>query len=313
MKRISETLMAMPPTGHPLVEAARDALKLPARNHAPVEGDHWRPACDRFVLPGDWPDVLQRAFGDAESMLAAATNARVPLVPCFVEHDAIALYCHGAVEAPTVTVFVRPSRVDAPLPVCSFVMDHGEGSGFLAPSASIHLEAGAYAFGYCDDQGENKDPAFFGLMKVAVATLAALSSPRVTSVRRVLPSMLDRARAARSRRRAQVGVPLSSYNKVEFVLPKTALHRGQVRPVESFAGLRGHMVVGHWRLIDGVLEPYWLWVDGHCRGNADLGWVSKERRVVRHDDLRRGFLMPERDGHPGERLPAVRGGRRHER
>jgi hypothetical protein len=35
--------------------------------------------------------------------------------------------------------------------------------------------------------------------------------------------------------------------------------------------------------------------------------------VVRYDDLRRGFLMPERDGHPGERLPAVRGGRRHDR
>lgn len=97
-----------------------------------------------------------------------------------------------------------------------------------------------------------------------------------------------------------------SHNVVNMVLPKTCEHRGEIKSVESFAGKRGHLTVGHWRLIEGILTPYWTWVDGHKRGNAELGWVTKERHVkFSPDKARRGFLVPQAPGRRGQRLQAV--------
>ena len=129
MKRISETLMAMAPTGHPLVEAARDALKLPARNHAPVEGDHWRPACDRFVLPGDWFEALDQVFDSLDARLAAISVARAPLLPCFIECGKLGFFLYGDATSPNVTAFERSDRSRV-VPIVTFVLSEANKARF---------------------------------------------------------------------------------------------------------------------------------------------------------------------------------------
>lgn len=111
------------------------------------------------------------------------------------------------------------------------------------------------------------------------------------------------------RRRLGHDHPIFSYKRVNLILPQTVHYRGEERDIGSFEGMRGHLVIGHWRLIDGVAEPFWTWIDGHERGDRDLGWITKERRVTVTDDLvheRRGFLIPADIGQHGERRIARR-------
>lgn len=65
------------------------------------------------------------------------------------------------------------------------------------------------------------------------------------------------------------------------------------------------MVIGHWRLIDGVPEPFFVWIEGHERGDRGLGWIAKERHVKLAGGVRRGFDLPTDAGVPGERRIAV--------
>ena len=299
MRSLADRLLAMPATRHPMIEAARDALKLPDRNHVPVDGDHWRAACDRFVLPPDWLVVLNQVFDDQVSRADALLYARVPLVPCWIECPEMAIFVSGSSECPQATVFAMGDRFVSP--TVAMTMDD---------AARRAWESGHEVDLWVSDHirmHEDGQHLIHAAMTFAACTLAALTSPRVTSTRRVLPSPVDRARAARARRRAQAGRPVWSHNVVEFVLPRTALHRGVVKPMESFASMRGHSVVGHWRLIDGVLEPYWVWIDGHDRGNKALGKITKSREVTLPAGVHpKGFFRPEIVGHKGQRLPARR-------
>lgn len=305
MRSLADRLLAMPATRHPMIEAARDALKLPDRNHVPIDGDHWRAACDRFVLPPDWSETLDAVFSDWISKCEAFRSGRAPLVPCWIEGRNFALHIFGSCAEPNCTIFTRALSGVGPL--LTFVLSESNRSRFLSGGV-FEYRTEAVIEELFNGLSEDQAGLFLrSYLVVAVCTLAALTSPRVTSVRRVLPSPVDRARAARARRRAQVGRPVWSHNLVEFVLPRTALHRGVVKPMESFAGMRGHSVVGHWRLIDGVLEPYWVWIDGHDRGNKALGKIVKSREVTLPADVHpKGFFRPDVIGHKGQRLPARR-------
>ena len=136
--------------------------------------------------------------------------------------------------------------------------------------------------------------------------IALTNSPRAAVARR---KRLDDDAASRAMRlrRFQRGRPIFSYNQVDLVIPKTCIYRGELRAVESFEGVRGHMVIGHWRLIEKVLEPFWVWINGHKRGDCERGWIVKQRNVTYvSGGIRRGFAIPSDYGEAGEHRKAVR-------
>ncbi|MBA5778227.1 hypothetical protein H2509_13950 [Stappia sp. F7233] len=302
MRLLADRLLAMPPTSDPLIEAARNALKLPDRNHAPVDGDHWRGVCDRFVFDHEeCGRLLPALFDDPESREAAIQVARAPIVPCWIELGNFAWLAIGTPEATQLVLFQKVENMA--FPWCSSVLsdrlrDGGDYEVAFTPKADT---VRGIKPGVAD--------TILKMQRLVIFLLAAISShSRVAAARRILPSSVDRARQASAKRRAQRGRPVFSYNRVEFVRPYTAIHRGVLKPAESFAGMRGHFVIGHWRLIDNELQPYWTWVDGHPRGDESLGHVTKERGVdlSRIIGNRRGFDLPGFAGKPGQRVEARR-------
>lgn len=60
------------------------------------------------------------------------------------------------------------------------------------------------------------------------------------------------------------------------------------------------------RDFDFVRDALRLPIDGHHRGNDDVGYVTKERHVeFAGGGVRRGFAVPRYFGKPGERAAAV--------
>lgn len=299
---LADRLLAMPPTRDPWIERARDALKLPDRNHAPVDGDIHRPAVERFVFDrASWTALRDLIGDDPQSKSAALDSAKLPAPEFWLECEVFGWH-------------FTADDAGAAIGVC-FLFDERGNSLPLAAFRPVQwrtddLSVRCLAFGEHLLRTEHPDAwRWLRFTHCAAYLLAAITSPRVTSVRRVLrsPASSSVADRAFARRRAQRGRPVFSYNQVDLVLPKTALHRGVLKPVESFAGMRGHMVIGHWRLIDGVLDPFWVWVDGHARGDFALGAITKERHVrLDAEAARRGFRLPADAGRPGERRPAER-------
>ncbi|MDR6952314.1 hypothetical protein J2X65_001669 [Ancylobacter sp. 3268] len=290
MKLLADRFLLDRPRGH-IENEAHGLLKLPKANHLPSPAP--TALCDRFVFGERDFQALQYAALDVE---AAPPGDRLP-VPCnpmwidiagrygwlisggiaYAFHDCAhwGIRCVGQV-----CLTVNPDD-NLWVDLSDFAWDA------LIRSAAEGIQAATAA-------------------GAVVKIIYALSSPRAATARRVVPGVgLDRGLKAFALRRAQRGLPVFSYNKVELIRPQTALYRGELRSAESLSGTRMHMVIGHWRLIDGVIEPYWIWVDGHSRGNPDLGTIVKERHVrLSPDAFRKGFRVPADAGHTGERRVA---------
>ncbi len=140
-------------------------------------------------------------------------------------------------------------------------------------------------------------------LRHAIALTAAIVSPRMATIeRRVIGGLA-------ARRRAQRGYPVFSHNVVTLKIPETSLQRGEVRETTTAGGRRSSVVRGHWRLIawpkDG--DPYWTWVAEHKAGDEALGVIVKTRVVKLNGmETRRGFVVPQFAGAPGQRVPARR-------
>ncbi len=275
-----------------------DALRLPGTNHAPI-GNDAQPMCERFVfdreavhalgsIEGRWGDDVRRLGG-------------VPIVldRMWIEAD-VDNRCRVGwlIRDDVASCVVHFTRLRTSLHVgdcmLSSFADH-RGSYCFTPAGEGFIEGAAWSRGQL----------YYTIVGV-IPHLLALASPRAATSRRILPGAgLDKGVKAFALRRAQRGVPVFSYNRVELVRPQTAMYRGEVRTAESVAGMRLHQVIGHWRLIDGVIEPYWIWIDGHERGDEKLGTIVKERHVrLDRGGMRRGFRLPAYVGRPGERVVA---------
>lgn len=307
MKLMADRLLSMPPTGDEYLERARCVLKIPSRNHTVDASNFTNPGCDRYVFDREDVNALSDHFEeDAESRLLATEYARLPSDPCWLECENLGFLVWKDGQGAVPLVGFIGGRGHALVGSLAYV-DFGQiktldaiGKGRTKIEL---LQTGRRVV----SSGSLKASQVSSLLFKAIVMMAAMSSPRVTTVRKVSRdvSALNSAERAFRMRRAQRGRPVFSYNKVDLVLPKTALHRGVLKPAESFAGMRGHFVMGHWRLIDGVLEPYWTWVDGHKRGDPELGWITKERHVDLSRVTRRGYLVPAQEGHPGQRVRAI--------
>lgn len=102
------------------------------------------------------------------------------------------------------------------------------------------------------------------------------------NVRRAVTAMpavaSDKLQAARLRRHR---LPLLSFNVVKHSLPKNEIQRDEVQCSHG-PGVRRHRVIGHLRKLScGRIEPVWIWVASHWRGDAELGVVLREHHVQR--------------------------------
>ncbi|MCS0501402.1 hypothetical protein [Ancylobacter mangrovi] len=296
MKLLADRLMLSRPKGD--VEGwALTTLKTPGTNHAPAAGPV--ALCDRFVFDQVALKALRGStfdFGD-DAARVTPTPAECAWIDVTASHG----WLVSGDTAYAIFDFGRAwgIRHAATVPLVGDVNN------------DIFVRFSDFVQTTFDrrDEVDTKLRAYLGRAAGLVHKfLMALASPRAATSRRVLPGAgLDRGQKAFALRRAQRGVPVFSYNKVDMIRPGAAMHNGVLRSVESAAGTRLHMVIGHWRLIDGVVEPYWIWVDGHQRGDAELGTIVKERHVrLDTGGMRRGFRLPEQVGHKGQRTRAVR-------
>ena len=308
MKTLADYIVRAKPTRFDNDEfrLARQMLRLPARNHSPHPTHAGQ--CDRFVLSHGFVEAFDREIDslDGDSKHALVASAK-PLLPQFwIE---------------------QTSKVFDDTEQCGWLFDGDEVHCFYGfPRGCIHIGSYSAIFSALDANmqvvgtkssalmmlgdryGIDEDHLFSHLGVRALAVVSAIGSRRTAVTRRVIPSD-DAASHAFQRRRLQRGWPIFSYNQVDLILPQTCIYRGETRQVASFNGMRGHMVIGHWRLIAGALEPYWIWVDGFERGDRSRGWIVKNR-VVQFipGGERRGFMLPTVTGQPGERRPAVKSG-----
>lgn len=294
--KLWDRLLRLPETNDPLIEAARRDLKLPRPNHAgALIGPE--PLAERFVFSEGIFDELSRVMLDDTSRSAAIERARVPCFPAWIEAGRYSWHFWLDADGAQMATFFLNGR--SPLTVFNI--------GDVISGSAGDINVALTSLGARIQSAENVPDDWFGAFSFRVVfLLAVISSPRAASVRRRLSGEgLSAADRAMRLRRAQAGRPMFSFNEVILVPAKTALHRGVLQPVESFAGMRGHVVMGHWRLIDGKIEPYWIWVDGHRRGNDRLGTIVKQRNVgAVTGRWRKGFQIPDGLGLAGERRPA---------
>lgn len=291
MKLLADLILKQRPIGRG-EEHAHTMLRRPASNHAPTVNPVG--LCDRFVFDRAAASALRGNVETMNEFLRSLGRIPTPLERAWIEVDGSGAWL---IDGRQVYGYSLVGSLGARY-IGELNLDDWPGTVNVRLSTFISRLGSA---GHTDLQ------LWSEWMLTVGCALVALASPHAATSRRVMPGPEGgSAQRAFAFRRAQRGCPVFSYNKVDFIRPRAAVHNGVLRSVESVAGQRLHMVVGHWRLIDGVIEPYWIWVEGHTRGNADLGTIIKERHVhLAPNVVRRGFLMPNETGRSGERRAAL--------
>ncbi|MBU2963340.1 hypothetical protein KO516_21440 [Citreicella sp. C3M06] len=279
---------------HPSDEWAGDLaarLSMPAENHSP----QWHPMVERFVFDDDGalPFVLTLSSDEHQ---AAMDNLRVPMNEFWLETPQSGYHCAGD----DVTIYVRDRGLV--LSVGGFKISDvrkrgGVGMSFYNPP---NLEASL------------EDPERLAAMEVGISSFAIfcalINSPRSATCERIIPRADTQDQRILNRRKAQRGCPVYSFNRVRMIRPGTSRQSSTVLCGEQ-TSKRGHWVVGHWRLVDKNMEPYWTWVASHKRGDDAQGFIAHERHISiapESFETRRGFVIPHIIGKPGQRVEAQR-------
>ncbi|MBB3771546.1 hypothetical protein FHS55_002145 [Angulomicrobium tetraedrale] len=297
MKLLADRILAAPRSQLKWFERARDLLKMPDTNHDILA--HPQGAVDRFVLTAATADVLADVVSKPGQFDLLRQVARSPLPRLWLD---VPSYHWAFLVDGDVAIYFDQSAVEGlarfPTPVAGVVVAADSpsfGDAFLLPPMRSTLAGRAGANDY-----------IASISARVVTILGVLSSPHFASTRRVMPGPEgDAARRAFLARNAQRGRPIFSHNQVDLLLPKTAVHNGVLRSCDEMASVRAHMRVGHWRLIEGRLDPYFVWIEGREVGNRARGYVAKTRHVeLAGDSVRRGFRVPAEIGKAGERRKA---------
>lgn len=298
MKTLADMIVASAHRDKNLPTHIVEALRLPAQNHAPVDHGQYLPLVERFVF------IEPLRFSDAwavsafDSMTERATFMH-PLDTYWLEATWAAprmtLSFGVMFKDQRLWIFVKNAGMPILLGACPTPseMPNGQFRIEVKPARGLPV-------------GTDKDAADFMALIVEKLwlLLASLASSHTVSTRRQIITQPDFATRRMLNRRFQTGQPFLSANIVEFRKPETCIYRGEVRETASFAGKRGHLVIGHWRLIDKTMTPFWVWVDGHPRGDLNLGWVQKTR-VVKDAERPKRKGAPEFAGTRGMRIPTV--------
>jgi hypothetical protein len=312
MGTMADRILAMKPVRSGDISIAQNLLKIPLENHAPCKLAAVGKV-DRFVLTDGFVDAFDHEVDDLASKQSLWVSSR-PLMPQYWLEFSVSQTAQRGylVDNDWVRCFTFDRDFDGNVhSVCGFSFEqaaghmHPFGDSSVWIDRPIDLEISPF-FRSLIARGYLQIDELLQQTRL-VPIVAMIANCRTAVGRRIIPSQSNAAERSMLRRRFQRGRPIFSYNQVDLILPKTCIYRDEVRSVESFDGVRGHMVIGHWRLIDGVLQPYWIWIDGHERGDRQRGWIVKERIVqFQAGQQRRGFLIPRDPGGPKERRLATR-------
>ncbi|MFS8180869.1 hypothetical protein ACMG4P_04825 [Pseudovibrio denitrificans] len=143
------------------------------------------------------------------------------------------------------------------------------------PLTRYELDAAGWAL--CDFLGSEAAEAEFSrtiFAHLPVLLTAFLGLNGCVDVEAQLPSRQMMRRANRTQKPC-----LLSYNRVTLKRSPKLADKGLSSSANG-VGMRRHSVMGHFReLRKGRLEPVFIWVHGHWRGDARKGVVVKEREV----------------------------------
>ncbi len=219
----------------------------------------------RFVFDERVMMSAESCIKDPESMEAALMHARPPVNRGWFEFHFPSTGIRQAIffeQSPALALdglFILGSSSCSPVPVAAF-------SGWNIREDLPHFEF--------------EDRRVFGLdecwtwIKCFVVACTFLNIHRAVTVAPVSASA--KLQAARRRRGK---APFLSFNRVSLNLPKAELSRGS-RQDRGAAGVRFHQVIGHLRLLkEGRLQPVFVWVQPHWRGDPRLGTVLRELDV----------------------------------
>lgn len=293
MKHLADRLVKSP-LAHD-VEARRVAalIKRPAENHT----DQLTPMVERFVFAeSDLAELGRTAVKCDREALFSGLKAPMPLM--WIEVADIGFLVRNG----WVTLFNKNGKI-----VHSVCRLHIQGLT-VSGAQLVHFES------HCSNL--SRDQAALTKVKASFtifATMCALiNSPRSATVERITrKEMRSHEQKVFAMRRAQRGAPVYSFNRITINRPETSLQRGEVVNCGPQTSKRGHYVIGHWRLLDGKAEPYWVWIESHPRGDETLGFVAHERHVKIEPGSfgsRRGFELPTFPGASGQRIKAQRAG-----
>lgn len=303
---LAERIARQRDTGDGLLNFAARKLSLPAKNHAGGDLDVWRPMLERYSFEREWSDAIAQIVQDGDVRRRMLSRICLPHHYFWMEEKEDArrmkwgYLVNGTNDDFGVIVFLElTGRTTS---VASFDI-HPGAEGPIEFRWNDSPAGRAFFDDY--DSPEVK----LALINRAITLISVLNTPNFAAMKRHLPSMLDR----RGLRRQQKGAPLFSHNTVSLILPAASRLRGEVRVEESSTGVRAHIRRGHWRLIDWPsredpnVEAYWVWVDECEAGDEALGRIVKTRVVkMTGGSARRGFVVPEHIGTPGEKVRARR-------
>ncbi|MFN3261645.1 MAG: hypothetical protein ACE37J_13895 [Pikeienuella sp.] len=295
--KILDAILAAPRGRYPHIDAARDLLVMPEENHVFLDGDPFRAAVDRYLVPDEaFPAVKETMLDffrpeEGDRYVLYGTCFQVPLARFWVEmfgygylFDGTSGVLHGFLKTPQGIVPSSLSQVTLT-----------ERGAVLSESFNV---------GPLND-GEVREFMALAIARF-IAFCALVTTPRAVSVRRQSPGRMTRAERMAIQRAAQRGRPMHSFNVVTFRPGGPSIQRGCVTAAESISGgVRRHWASGHWRLIcpkDGR-AAYVTWIDATEKGNAAIGRVVKTKVVkVAAGEVRRGYVLPARAGKRGERI-----------
>ncbi|ULB10727.1 hypothetical protein ORIO_12520 [Cereibacter azotoformans] len=270
-------------------------LKKPAPNHS----DTFAPMVERFVV--DVADYGKVSASNDRSVGLVMQNLRLPMETFWLEVGE----CGFFVQNGYVRLFWT---FGLGTPLCIGVIDLDS----IRDVFGLDLRDAFFVYSHCAGYFINWAP-FTSKLYFSLAVFAEccsiINSPRSAAREVIRPGGIPSAQRATRHRRAQRGYPMFSFNRVTIRRPDTSLQSSGVLLCGQQTSKRGHWVIGHWRLIDNVPDPYWVWVEAHKRGDEGTGFISHERHVKIEPGsfgTRRGFVIPTDEGSPSQRVPAAR-------
>ena len=302
MRTIAEALIKRSTQGG---EELQEILRMPALNHAPFpKQDLDRPFCERIVIR---KDIIEAISGVAQNDYMNQLKDHLQKVREFCLH------------LPFERVWIELEDTCCAWYCTSdkiFFIGSNPGRSFAWPmvwantpellKGHVDSEVTFHKIEPYDSTGDDLD--FGCLSGILVMILLLINTGRTSTARSTINRGSPAERAWQSRRH-QKGFPVFSHNVVYLAVPKNCEFRGKTVRTVSLIGRRGHLVIGHWRLIDGAVEPYWIWVESFTRGDESLGKIVKTHLVTLAGGVRRGYVLPPFAGGAGQRVPAEHLGR----
>lgn len=285
MKLLADMICHAAPTARfKQIRDIADRLRKPALNHVP--GDFATPSLERIVF-GREESLSMQDMASASSRNEFHPSLLMPMQEFWIEAETpwgrwgyLVEHCEESNGSNVSAIYcVRERGREKIVPFVRFFVsecgrtEHSAVDRLIPQMMSDRREV-EYA----------RQAIFFFEAGITALTRTRMASTRRTHRYEGFPNI-----GVATRRAAQRGAPVYSFNIVNFAFPQVSIQRGET--VQSVGdGVRGHWVIGHWRYVDkNTVEPHFTWVPAHKRGNEALGFITKQRNFNTTKHAARGL------------------------